>query len=357
MNQKQEWWKGLFADSAEGAGKQTEHRLTSDSIRRTGWIVLPLLAVLFLVWQVSSDSTFNGDQWLSLHSILETFSIVVSLLIFGIGWHSYSKGRSGNMVLLACAYLAVGLIDFAHVMSYPGMPDFVTSSNFQTSILFWLAARFLGGMALLSAALLPWKPFSSKYTRYVFLTGSLSLVALIYWVGLFHEDIIPETYIPGQGLTSFKMGAEYLVMALYAAAAIVLVIRLRKPQPFDGKNLLVSALVMIMAEVWFTRYIVVNDLFNFLGHMYKIIAYSFLYRAVFVNNVREPFQRLYESERLLTKSEEWLFTVLTSIGDAVIATDSHGRVHFMNPVAERVTKWTLEEAAGKDIKEIFHSYK
>lgn len=44
---------------------------------------------------------------------------------------------------------------------------------------------------------------------------------------------------------------------------------------------------------------------------------------------------------------------LASIGDAVIATDTQGRVTFMNPVAEAVTGWSQTQALGKAIPEVF----
>jgi PAS domain S-box-containing protein len=51
-------------------------------------------------------------------------------------------------------------------------------------------------------------------------------------------------------------------------------------------------------------------------------------------------------------SEQWLTTVLTSIGDAVIATDAQGRVTFINPVARILTGWGAE-AVGQPLEEIF----
>jgi PAS domain S-box-containing protein len=45
---------------------------------------------------------------------------------------------------------------------------------------------------------------------------------------------------------------------------------------------------------------------------------------------------------------------LSSIGDAVISTDRKGRILFMNPVAEKLTGWSLKEAYKKPSSVIFH---
>ncbi len=58
-------------------------------------------------------------------------------------------------------------------------------------------------------------------------------------------------------------------------------------------------------------------------------------------------------EATLRDSEENLAITLQSIGDAVIATDAHGRVTRMNPTAERLTGWTMAGAGGKPLTEIF----
>jgi PAS domain S-box-containing protein len=48
-----------------------------------------------------------------------------------------------------------------------------------------------------------------------------------------------------------------------------------------------------------------------------------------------------------------LMTTLTSIADAVIATNAEARITFINPVAEELTGWRKEEALGRHITEVF----
>jgi PAS domain S-box-containing protein len=55
----------------------------------------------------------------------------------------------------------------------------------------------------------------------------------------------------------------------------------------------------------------------------------------------------------LQVSDEQFRITLASIGDAVISTDEAGRVCFMNPVAEELTGWRLDEAAGQPLENIF----
>ena len=59
-------------------------------------------------------------------------------------------------------------------------------------------------------------------------------------------------------------------------------------------------------------------------------------------------------ENKLRESQDWLSTVLHSIGDAVIATDKKGNITFMNPIAEKLTGWDQNDAKGRDLAEVFN---
>ncbi len=65
-------------------------------------------------------------------------------------------------------------------------------------------------------------------------------------------------------------------------------------------------------------------------------------------------RKLYE-EALFREKESAQIT-LQSIGDGVITCDEHGRVEYLNPVAEELTGWRLEDSLGRTIDEIFRSF-
>jgi PAS domain S-box-containing protein len=67
----------------------------------------------------------------------------------------------------------------------------------------------------------------------------------------------------------------------------------------------------------------------------------------------ETNRKLQMANLTLQVSEEKLAVTLNSIGDGVIATDADARVTLLNPLAEHLTGWTLAEASGRPVDEIF----
>lgn len=59
------------------------------------------------------------------------------------------------------------------------------------------------------------------------------------------------------------------------------------------------------------------------------------------------------AESKLRASERRFVTTLSSIGEAVIATDDQSLVTFMNPVAEALTGWSLRDALGVRLDQVF----
>ncbi len=66
------------------------------------------------------------------------------------------------------------------------------------------------------------------------------------------------------------------------------------------------------------------------------------------------FKVMRHAAQALHEEKDRLRVTLNSIGDGVIATDSHGLIEYINPVAEQYTGWSQEEAKGTNIFDVFH---
>jgi diguanylate cyclase (GGDEF)-like protein/PAS domain S-box-containing protein len=65
-------------------------------------------------------------------------------------------------------------------------------------------------------------------------------------------------------------------------------------------------------------------------------------------------RKLYEDA--LFREKESAQITLQSIGDGVITTDAKGMIDYVNPVAETLTGWRLEDSQGRAIEEIFRAF-
>ena len=76
----------------------------------------------------------------------------------------------------------------------------------------------------------------------------------------------------------------------------------------------------------------------------------FVLVGTFISGLSESLHR---SQRRIVANERRYAVTLSSIGDAVIATDKQARVTFLNPVAETLTGWPKGDAAGRPLAEVF----
>jgi PAS domain S-box-containing protein len=75
--------------------------------------------------------------------------------------------------------------------------------------------------------------------------------------------------------------------------------------------------------------------------------------AQFAINIFHDVTDSHRAEQQAREQSELLRVTLASIGDAVISTDTQGKITFMNSVAESLTGWTAQEAIGQPLDPVF----
>lgn len=197
---------------------------------------------------------------------------------------------------MACAFLAVALLDFFHTLSYVGMPALITPSSLEKTINFWLPARVISAVALLMVAALPLSTRLNQQMRGLALLATLIMVAGLVTLGLFFPETAPRTFIPDHGLTLFKIGVEYAIVAVYGLTLALLIRNWRRERD-DFRALLITGLWILIGELSLTVYATVGNLHNLLGHLGKTWGEGFVFWAIYAQAIDEPHRRLRESER------------------------------------------------------------
>ncbi len=321
------------------------HPSYRNSMRRMAAFLLLLAGIQLLAWILPAWPDSKGiPGYLPIHTLMETVSIIVSMMVFAVGWNSHNRNLSGNIVLLASVFFSIGVLDFLHTVSYVGMPDFISVNDAQKHLYFWLFARLFAAFSLLAVSVRSWNPPASNATRFL-IFSSLSLVTLaIYWAVMYHQGWFPDTFIPGRGLTTFKKFVEYFVMAINVATAAKLLTMLRERQPFNIVLLFGAVCTLAMSEFYFTLYTTMMGSYNVLGHIYKVIAYLMIYRAIVVEVIEEPFD-------LLEQAMQKFRVLFDSAKDCMLLMTTDGRIMDINPSGHQRLGYTREEMLGRSIAE------
>jgi hypothetical protein len=325
-----------------GAG----HRPTPDvSIRVPAYWVAAMTG-LFLAGAVLPSQTLfsNPQDYLALHITLEFVAMAISGMVFALAWNLRHIEFNSQIVLLGALSLIIVMVDLAHTLSFAGMPALVTPSSVEKSIFFWLTGRLVAAIALLIVAVMPLRHWRVRAWLWLILPV-LVVTALVWWVGLYHLDWVPETFIQGKGLTPFKIDTEYAIAAIYALAAILLLRRSRR-DGLDMTWLSAAAWVLALAELFFTLYSNVTDLFNLLGHVYKAVAYFMVYRAIFTAGVQEPYRQLGEEKSRLRSLSSTPFRISCPSRIRRVATSEPTAPSQLSVASPRLNWWVARATSS-----------
>ena len=237
----------------------------------------------------------NPYNPLLFHSVAEVISIVISGGIFFIGWNSRKYMKSSFFLVVGTSFLFISVIDLLHTLSYSGMPIFVGfDENLPTQL--WIAARYWQSLFFLFASLAINKKINASY---LMVSGVVIITVLLLTI---FSGIFPMSYIVGTGLTPFKIVSEYIINLILLTSAII-IYKFRKE--FHRKIFLLiiaSISTTIISELAFTFYVGVFDLSNFIGHIFKIIAFFLIYKAIIVTGLEDPFGLLLRKLKLSDES-------------------------------------------------------
>lgn len=300
------------------------------------------------------------NPYLTFHMIVETFSIIVSFSIFGVGYYTYNQSQNKYALFLSCAFLAIGLVDIMHMLSFPNMPAFITPNSTNKGILFWISARLISALALIMSVYIYADTAKRWISKKYLLPAVLIISTLIFVLAIFYPLNLPQMFIEGSGLTTSKIFLEWALIVMFACASILYWKRFLK----TGENfiilILAALIISIFGELSFTLYKSAFDTYNMLGHIYKLMAFIMIYASIFYLTISKPYQKLEKEILEREKAEEEIKlaslynrSLIEVSLDPLVTIGRDGKVTDVNIATEKITGFSRDEIVGTDFSSYF----
>lgn len=274
-----------------------ENKIHNFQIKNVFGIIFVLMfsIILFVVAAIYNNvftEIMSVASYLTWHSLFEFASILFCFSIFTVTFFIYDESKKLSMIILGCTFLAIGILDFFHTLSYKGMADFfIPNISANRATILWIFSRTIGSAGFLAAVIIPQDRFCKIRKRFFVIFTILS-VFFLFIIATYYPAIIPAMYIEGQGLTQIKIIMEYIIILIMGITFVKLTGLYKKNSKRREYHFMVAILYLIFSEFAFISYGSVYDAYNYIGHIYKFIAYGILYKAIYVENVSLPYREM-----------------------------------------------------------------
>lgn len=229
------------------------------------------------------------NNYLLFHITVEFFSIIIAISVFIITNKGQKYLKTNYLLVLGYAYLFIGGLDFLHTLGFKGMNIFTDYDYYANQL--WIATRFFESLVLVVSIL------SIKFQKNInpqILFGIYLTITLLIVISIFPTDIFPVCYIEGVGQTSFKIIAEYVIVLVLLLAMLLTYFNKDYFDKEIYKYIQISISFTIASELMFTLYVDNYGILNMAGHYFKIFSFYFIYKAVLVKCIEEPYESIFK---------------------------------------------------------------
>lgn len=223
------------------------------------------------------------------HSLIELISVVVAMTIFSIGWHTRKYATSNLHLVIAVGYLFVGFSDAMHLLLFKGLDISSNTTTASLMLQFYLLARLIEATTLLAAIWTLGKNIRISGPR-------LLTPGFLFWgavIVLMASETTPDAIVKGSGVSGFAIAGVVLVCFLILAALFLLSRRWNNLRQRVAELLASAMVLMLVAYAMVPFFGSTTVLVTYTSHLLKLLSYVFLYRALVVGALTEPYYTLF----------------------------------------------------------------
>lgn len=313
---------------------------------------IPFVSILTLIY-------LSFENFLFFHTISELISILIAFSVFLISINTFETNKNNYLIFIGIAYGFIAFIDLSHTLTYKGMGIFNDiCANVPTQL--WIAGRYMESISLLIANVFIYRKVNAKKVFLIYL-----IITFILLLSIFKLHIFPNCFIENEGLTLFKKVSEYIISFILLLSIIYITINRDEFNKNIFLLIVISLILTILSELLFTYYIDVYGISNMFGHIFKVISFYLVYKALIKTGLEDPtklmFHRLDKTRTELIKRNNSLkgsekrFRKLIEFSPDAIVVYNKGEILYCNSeFLNLVDIDNINRAIGKDIYDSVH---
>jgi signal transduction histidine kinase len=235
-------------------------------------------------------SLLKNVNYYVFHSFAETFSCFIAMGILIVSIHTNRISENSFFMFLGIGYVFILILDMFHTYSYG---DLMMLSNevYDMDTKFWVVSRGVELITLLISFIFLFKKNIRK-NNYITFMGYIVIVGFIIYDIVYLQRFVPVMRTPEDGITKAKIYAEYIIAFGFFMCCLIVFLARKNMDRSLFVMIEVALVCKVISELFFTLYGEVTDIYNMLGHIFKVASYYFTYMGIIVNGLERPYEMI-----------------------------------------------------------------
>lgn len=303
-------------------------------LRRQLFMVLSCAALALVVWLVPPVDLSSGvGHDFPAHTLFEIIAGILTVLVFSTVWHTPANAVPSSYLLIACALFSAGWLDLAQSVWVHNTEASTAALVINQGAVLDLTGRLLVALTLAGVGSFPQFGRASGWLRLGIFSSFGAVCSLVVWVSLLHPAALPTIQLGNGSVVGMGVQLRWLIAGLLGLAAWSAYRRSQRSAADVLPLLFGAAAVLGVGALMMDQSVFASDQRNLLGHCYKLLSYGLFYRAMFVQCVNRPYERLSAQIESRRKTDQTLRTqalALDSIVTPVVVADAAGKIVWRN---------------------------
>ncbi len=296
------------------------------------------------------------------HTLLEWSAFLAALFTVFLAFMHFSMKHDVATPIIGVALFCAGLMDAFHTLAADRLIEAV-ADNRDLIPFTWVISRIFNALIMIVGVSIALNGSVRQATGDIRVVLSISAIFGLLAYGIIHycatSSSLPQTMYPDSLITR---PFDVFPLVLFIAGGLTVFRRFYYEQPGLFSHALLLGMVpqiVVQLHLAYGSSALFDNHFN-IAHFLKIVAYLVPFLGLTLDYLR-TYQQVekevairQQAEARVREREEDLAITLNSIGDAVVATDSMGRITRMNPMAESLTGFAFSESEWRPLADIFH---